>query len=86
MPCFFSFLSLVGGGGGDGIFFHFSLVPNVFFPLCSFKVPNEFPIGSQYVCQHVLHSTSLLSHMVWQMLFSFTYIGGLWGETLCFKI
>ncbi len=54
VPCFFSFS--VGGGGR--IFFHFSLVSNMF--------PN-----SQCVPQHVPHSTSLLSQMLWQMLSSF---------------
>jgi hypothetical protein len=38
----------------------------VHFPL----VPNMFP-SSQWVPQHVLHSTSLLSHMLRQMLFSY---------------
>jgi hypothetical protein len=58
-----------GNGEGRGDFFHLSLVPNVF-PLHSFKfsmVPIRFPRCSQ----HVLHSTSLLSHMFWQMLSSF---------------
>jgi len=34
----FSLLSFGGKGGLGGIFFHFSLLPNVF-PLCSFKGP-----------------------------------------------
>jgi hypothetical protein len=50
-------------------------VPDLFiypwFPLCSLQVPNEFSSGSLYVPQNVLHSTSLLSHMLWQMLSSF---------------
>ncbi len=41
VPCFFSFYVL--GWGGGKIFFHFSRLPNVF-ALCSFQVPNEFPI------------------------------------------
>ncbi len=59
---------------GEGrIFFHVSLAPNVF-SLCSFQVPNEISLGSSSshcVPQHVLRSTSLLSHMLWQMLSSF---------------
>jgi hypothetical protein len=50
-------------------------VPDLFiypwFPLCSLQVPNGFSSGSQYVPQNVLHSTSLLSHMLWQILSSF---------------
>jgi hypothetical protein len=38
------------GGEGERIFFHLSLVPNVF-PLCSLQVPNGFPSGFQYVHQ-----------------------------------
>ncbi len=64
--------------GGD-FFFHVSLVPNVF-PLCSTWVPNKFLWGfSSSLCvpQHVLHSTSLLSHILEQnvVLFSPTYVG-----------
>jgi hypothetical protein len=50
-------------------FFHFSLVPNVF-PLGYLKVLHGFPIcspSSQCVPKHLVHSTSLLSHMFWQM-------------------
>jgi hypothetical protein len=62
-----------GGGGGSGFFFHLSLVPNVL-SVSSLLVPNGFPIcspSSQCVPQRVLHSTSFLSYMVWQMLSSF---------------
>jgi hypothetical protein len=57
VPCFF-LVSLGGGAGGEVgwkvFFFHFSLVPNVFyvpfeFPMDSHQVPNMFPkfqIGS----------------------------------------
>jgi hypothetical protein len=44
------------------------------FPLSFQWVPIRFPIhspSSQCVLQHVLHSTSRLSHMLWQMLPSF---------------
>ncbi len=51
-------------------FFHFSLFPSVF-SLCSLSVPNGFPSGPQCVPRHVLHSTSLVSHRLWQMLSSF---------------
>jgi hypothetical protein len=58
-----------GNGGGKGIFFIFP-----WFPMCSHYIPLSsqwFPLGSQSVLQHVFHSTSLLSHMFWQMLSSF---------------
>jgi len=43
---FFPFMFWGGGeGGGREIFFHFSWLPNVF-TLCSFQVPNGFPIFS----------------------------------------
>jgi hypothetical protein len=48
------------------------------FPFCSHQVLNEFTVGSVYVdprSQHVPqcvpNSTSLLSHMLWQILSSF---------------
>ncbi len=57
--------------------FHFPFVLNVF-PFCSHQVLNEFTVGSVYVdprSQHVPqcvpNSTSLLSHMLWQILSSF---------------
>ncbi len=72
-PCFLFFFSFEGGGaGGRGkkdFFFIFC-----WFPMRSLQVPNRFSIcspRSQCVPQHVLHSTSLLSHMFWQMLSSF---------------
>ncbi len=55
-----------GGQGGRGFFFVFP-----WFPMCSRYVPFKFPMGSQSVPQHVLHSTSLLSHIFLQMLSSF---------------
>ncbi len=71
VPCFFPFK--VWGGGG--IFFVFPQ-----FPMCSQYVPFKLqwvPIrfskcssSSQCVPQHVLHSNSLLSHIMWQMLSS----------------
>jgi hypothetical protein len=46
VPCFFSFYVLgQGEGGGGKIYFHFSRLPNKF-ALCSFQVPNGFPIFS----------------------------------------
>jgi hypothetical protein len=54
----------VGGEGGGEIFFHFSWLPNVF-ALCSFEVPNGFPIFSP------TFSSSLLFHMPWKMVSSF---------------
>jgi len=64
VPCFFPFK--FGGGGRGGFFFIF-----LWFAMCSHYVPAKFLMGSQFVPQHVLHSTSLLSHMLWQMLSSF---------------
>jgi hypothetical protein len=58
---------VVGRGGGDGgLFFIFP-----WFPMCFQCVP-----------QHVLYSTSLLSHMIWQMLSSFHLYRGAKGEEL----
>jgi hypothetical protein len=43
-------------------------------------------MGSQYVPQHVLHlSTTLLFHMLWQMLFSFHLYAGVKGGTIYIK-
>ncbi len=60
------------------------------FPLGSHQVPIRFPLGSpssQCVPQHVLHNTSLLCHMLWQMLSSFSPVQvGQRGGTLYFKI
>ncbi len=81
VPCFFSFYVLGLGGGGGKIFFHFSRLPNVF-ALCSLQVPNGFPMGSQYFPQHVLHTTSLLSHMPWKMVSSFHLYRWAKGEEL----
>ncbi len=72
VPCFYSLT--VGGGGKDFIFFIFPC-----FPMCSHGVSPKFLMGSQYV----LHlSTSLLSHMLWQMLFSFHLYRQAQGEEL----
>jgi len=70
---FIILFSFERGGGGGRIFFLF-----FFGSQC---VPTMFPLGSQWVLnmspkfpmcsQHVVHSTSLLSHMFWQMLSSF---------------
>jgi hypothetical protein len=48
----------------------FSFFPSVatMFPLSSQWVLIRFPICSQCVPQHVLHSTSLLSHVLWQLV------------------
>jgi hypothetical protein len=42
------FFLLCFGVGGGRDFFHFSWLPNVF-ALCSFQVPNGFPIFSPYL-------------------------------------
>jgi len=72
--------SMVNMLGGED-FFHFSLVPSVF-SLCPLYVPNGFQSGPQCVPQHVLHSTSLVSHMLWQMLSSFHLFRWAKGEEL----
>ncbi len=75
--CFFSFKVW----WGEGHFFIF-----LWFPMCSHHVPfefnNGFPSVSQYIPQYVFHSTSLLSHMLWQMLFSFHLYRWAKGEEL----
>jgi len=89
VPCFFFLLSKLGGGG----FFFL----NPWFLMCSHYVTFNFPMGpisfpicsSSSLCvpQHVLHSTSFLFHMLWQML-PFFHIER-WakrGGTLYFKI
>jgi hypothetical protein len=56
VPCFFPFMFWGGRGGGGGareIFFHFSRLPNVF-ALCSFQVPNGFPIFSPTFSPYLL--------------------------------
>jgi hypothetical protein len=55
-------------------------VPNMFtkFPICS----STCSPSSQCAAQHVLHSTSLLSHMHWQMLSSFHLCRWAKGEEL----
>jgi len=40
-------------GGGEEIFFHFSQLPNVF-AVCSFQVPNGFPISSPTFSPYLL--------------------------------
>jgi hypothetical protein len=69
VPCFFSF-QVFGGGRIFFPFFPFfpgSQCEPTMFPLSSQWV---FLSNSQYVPQRNLHSTSLLSHMLWQMLSS----------------
>jgi hypothetical protein len=74
-------LCLFSWGGGKGFFFIFPC-----FPMCFHDVPSKFLMSSQYVPQHVLHlSTSLLFHMLWQMLFSFHLYAGLKGGTIYVK-
>jgi hypothetical protein len=73
---FFHFKFRVGGGKD-----FFSFFPG------SQCIPTMFPWGFPSCSQYFLHSTSLLSHMLWQMLSSFhlyTWAGGAW--TLCFII
>jgi hypothetical protein len=56
-------------------------------PMCSHYVPNEFTSGFQCVPQHVLHSTSLWSHVLGKMLSSIhLYRWAKGGGTLDFKI
>ncbi len=78
---------LLGWGLLEELFI-FPFVPNVF-PLCFHQVLNEFTIGSVYVdprSQHVpqcvSNSTSLLSHMLWQILSSFPLYQWAKGEDL----
>jgi hypothetical protein len=69
---FFFFPQL--GGGGFFSFFPSSQCVSTMCPSSSQWVPIGFSIcspSSQCVPQHVLHSTSLLSYMFWQMLSSF---------------
>jgi hypothetical protein len=77
VPCFFPFMFWVGwlvGGGGGGrgffFFFHFSQLPNVF-ALCSFQVPNGFPIFSPTFFRYLLTFICLGKWCP-----PFTYIGG----------
>jgi hypothetical protein len=64
----------VGWGGvgwrGGKIFFHFSRLPNVF-ALCSFQVPNGFPIFSPTFSPYLFTFICL-----GKWCFPFTYIGG----------
>jgi hypothetical protein len=62
---------------GEGFFLMFP-----WFSMCSHYVPFKFPMGSHQVPQHILHSTSLLSHMLWQMLSSFHLYISAKGEEL----
>jgi len=75
------FFAFKFGGGRGRVFFHFSSVATMF-PLSSQWVLIRFPICSQCVSQHVLHSTSLLSHMLWQLLSSFHLYRWAKGEEL----
>jgi hypothetical protein len=60
----------VGWGGGKKVFFHFSWLPNVF-ALCSFQVPNGFPIFSPTFSPYLLTFICLGKWCP-----PFTYIGG----------
>ncbi len=79
VPCFFFPFTFAhwGEGGGEKrgedsfSFFPGSKCETTMFLLSSQWVPNMFPPSSHCVPQHVLHSTSLSSHMLWQMLSSF---------------
>jgi hypothetical protein len=74
-PCFFSFYVLgCGGGAEEKIFFHFSRLPNVF-TLCSFQVPNGFPIFSPTFFSYVLTFICLEKWCP-----PFTYMGGQKGR------
>jgi len=69
--CLVFFPFMFWGGGGEGkIFFHFSRLPNVF-ALCSFQVPNGFPIFSPTFFPYLLTFICLRKWCP-----PFTYIGG----------
>jgi hypothetical protein len=75
----FPLLSFWWGEGGRVFFFIFpwSQCVLIYVPLSSQWVLISSPIcspSSQCVPEHVLHSTSLLSHMLWQMLSSLLVI------------
>ncbi len=70
--CFFSFYVL--GWGRGKIFFHFSRLPNVF-ALCSFQVPNGFPIFSPTFSPYLLTFICLGKWCP-----PFTYMGGQKGR------
>jgi hypothetical protein len=78
------FFLLCWGKGGE-FFFIFPC-----FPMCLHYVPLKFPTCSPIShCfpQHVLHTTSLLSHMPWKMVSSFHLYRWVEGEgTIYFKI
>ncbi len=66
----FFFLCFGVGGGGGKIFFHFSRLLNVF-ALCSFQVPNGFPIFSPTFSPYLFTFICLGKWCP-----PFTYIGG----------
>ncbi len=70
----FFFLLCFGVWGGGKIFFHFSRLPNVF-ALCSFQVPNGFPIFSPTFSPYFLTFICLGK---WRP--PFTYMGGQKGR------
>ncbi len=76
--CLASFPFKFGGWGGFFPLFPGSQCVHTMFPLSSQWVPIRFQICPQ----HVLHSTSLLSHMLWQMLSSFHLYRWAKGEEL----
>ncbi len=81
---FFPFKFVWGDGGVTEDFLSFSTgyqcVP-IMFPFSSHEVLNISP-SSQCVSQHVLHSMSLLSHMLCQMLSSLHLFGWSKGKEL----
>jgi hypothetical protein len=84
---FFSFMFWGVGGGWGKIFFNFSQLPNVF-ALCSFQVPNGFPIFSPtfspYLRTFICLVIGVLLSLIWVAFYMpcnwcppFTYMGGL---------
>ncbi len=91
VPLLFLLLRLKGRERKDFFsFFPGSQCVHIMFPSSSQWVPIRFSIrspSSQCVPQHVLHSTSLISHMLWQISSSFhLYTWAKKGKCLFFKI
>jgi hypothetical protein len=76
-------LSCLGGWGIFSYFLASQCVRNMF-PSSSQWVPKCSPV-SQCFPQHVLHTTSLLSHMPWKWCTPFRYIGGPKGRKFIFQ-